>query len=121
MSFYAMLAARLFARKVGQDRFGNRYYESRREVPVYGRKRRFVVTAGGQDPTRVPPEWHAWLHHVTDAPLPEDRRYPWQKEHLPNLTGTPFAWRPRGHDYAGGRRRSTGGDYEAWTPPREQA
>ncbi|MCX7932481.1 MAG: NADH:ubiquinone oxidoreductase subunit NDUFA12, partial [Rhodovarius sp.] len=39
----------------------------------------------------------------------------------PNLTGTPFAWRPRGHDYAGGRRRSTGGDYEAWTPPREQA
>jgi NADH:ubiquinone oxidoreductase subunit len=37
-------------------------------------------------------------------------------DHQPNLTGTPQAYRPAGHDYAGGRRNRTTGDYEAWTP-----
>jgi NADH:ubiquinone oxidoreductase subunit len=116
MSILEMLHARLTARKIGQDRFGNTYFEARKTLPVYNRKRRYVVTAHGQDPTKVPAEWHAWLHHTTDAPLDETRRLPWQKEHQPNLTGTPGAWRPKGHDYSGGQRRVTGGDYEAWTP-----
>jgi len=116
MSILEMLHARLTARQIGQDRFGNTYYEARKTLPVYNRKRRYVITANGQDPTKVPPEWHAWLHHTTDAPLDETRRLPWQKEHQPNLTGTPGAWRPKGHDYSGGQRRVTGGDYEAWTP-----
>ncbi|MBX6746577.1 MAG: NADH:ubiquinone oxidoreductase subunit NDUFA12, partial [Acetobacteraceae bacterium] len=30
--------------------------------------------------------------------------------------GTPHSYRPPGHDYVGGTRRVTGGDYEAWTP-----
>lgn len=116
MSILEMLHARLTARKIGQDRFGNTYFEARKTLPVYNRKRRYVVTAHGQDPTKVPAEWHAWLHHTTDAPLDETWRLPWQKEHQPNLTGTPGAWRPKGHDYSGGQRRVTGGDYEAWTP-----
>lgn len=116
MSILEMLHARLTARKIGQDRFGNTYFEARKTLPVYNRKRRYVVTAHGQDPTKVPAEWHAWLHHTTDAPLDETRRLPWQKEHQPNLTGTAGAWRPKGHDYSGGQRRVTGGDYEAWTP-----
>jgi NADH:ubiquinone oxidoreductase subunit len=37
-------------------------------------------------------------------------------EHRPNPTGTAAAYRPQGHDYAGGRRQRTAGDYEAWTP-----
>lgn len=115
MSAIELLTTRLFARKVGQDQFGNRYYESRRVEPVYNRRRRTVALAKGLDSSSVPPEWHAWLHHLTDAPLPPPK-HPWQKPHQPNLTGTPGAWRPAGHDYAGGRRRPTGGDYEAWTP-----
>ncbi|MCU0886993.1 MAG: NADH-ubiquinone oxidoreductase subunit NDUFA12 family protein [Rubritepida sp.] len=116
MSRIQLFVTRLTARKVGQDAFGNRYYESRRQDPVYGRTRRTVALAkGGLDSSVVPPEWHAWLHHLTDAPLGPPK-HPWQKPHQPNLTGTPQAWRPAGHDYAGGRRRLTGGDYEAWTP-----
>jgi NADH:ubiquinone oxidoreductase subunit len=110
MSILEMLHARLTARKIGQDRFGNTYYEARKTLPVYNRKRRYVVTAHGQDPTKVPAEWHAWLHHTTDAPLDEAARLPWQKEHQPNLTGTAGAWRPKGHDYSGGQGRVTGGD-----------
>lgn len=116
MSVLLRLTSFLTGRKVGADRFGNAYYEGRRLQPVYGRPRRWVVFAGPDDPTMVPPEWHAWLHHTTEAPLSETKRYPWQKEHQPNLTGTAAAYRPAGHDYVGGVRQAATGDYEAWTP-----
>lgn len=116
MSFLMRLTARLSGRKVGTDRFGNAYFESRGDFLGYGRKRRWVIYNGRAEATKVPPEWHAWLHHTTDTPLPEQKRYPWMREHQENLTGTPHAYRPVGHDYAGGRRAPTTGDYEAWTP-----
>ncbi len=115
MSTIQLFLTRLTSRKIGRDEAGNTYYESRKAEPVYGRTRRTVALAKGLDSSVVPPEWHAWLHHTTDAPLAAPR-HPWQKPHQPNLTGTPGAWRPKGHDYAGGQRRVTGGDYEAWTP-----
>jgi len=108
--------ARLRGRAVGTDRFGNAYFESHKIQPIYGRKRRFVVYKGAPDPTMVPPEWHAWLHHTVPMPLSEKRQYAWQKEHQPNLTGTAAAYRPAGHQYSGGVRRPASGDYEAWTP-----
>ena len=54
----------------------------------------------------MPPEWHAWLHHTIDEiPRPGARtRYPWEKEHLPNMTGTPYAYHPPGSILRGGRR-----------------
>jgi NADH:ubiquinone oxidoreductase subunit len=113
---FERLLARLSGRQVGTDRFGNTYFESRADWRAYGRKRRWVVYAGVAEATSVPPEWHAWLHHTTPEPLPEGKRHPWQVEHRPNPTGTPLAYRPNGHDYAGGKRRETAGDYEAWTP-----
>ncbi|HEV7456729.1 MAG TPA: NADH-ubiquinone oxidoreductase subunit NDUFA12 family protein [Roseococcus sp.] len=115
MSAIRLFFARLTSRKVGSDEFGNVYYESRKPMPVYNRPRRLVALARGLDSSSVPPEWHAWLHHTTDAPL-SGPKHAWQKPHRPNMTGTPGAWRPAGHDYSGGRRRVTGGDYEAWTP-----
>ncbi len=116
MSFLLRFTSRFSGTQVGTDRFGNVYFEGKREQAIYGRKRRWVIFNGVAEPTKVPPEWHAWLHHVTAAPLDEKKQHPWQEEHRPNLTGTPQAWRPAGHDYAGGQRRVTGGDYQAWTP-----
>ena len=116
MSFLLRLSSALSGRKVGTDRFGNVYYEGRRNQPIYNRPRRWVLFARAKEATLVPPEWHVWLHHTAAAPLPEQKRYAWQLEHQPNLTGTPHAYRPLGHDYVGGTRRTTGGDYEAWTP-----
>lgn len=118
MSFLFRAYAALFGRRVGTDRFGNVYYESHADQPGgYGRKRRWAVYAkGGSDSTVVPPEWHAWLHHTTDAPLDERKLYPWQQEHRPNPTGTAAAYRPAGHDYRGGQRQLSGADYQAWTP-----
>ncbi|EHM02897.1 putative NADH dehydrogenase [Acetobacteraceae bacterium AT-5844] len=116
MSFLHRLTTGFAVSEVGTDRFGNTYYESKRDWLNYGRKRRYVVYAKAADPTTVPPEWHCWLHHVTATPLDEKKLYPWQQEHQPNLTGTARAYRPSGHDYAGGQRQVASGDYEAWTP-----
>jgi NADH:ubiquinone oxidoreductase subunit len=115
MNFGTWLFTLFFGRLVGSDTFGNRYYEERRprrSVP----RRRWVAYAGPPEASMVPAEWHAWLHHTTDAPLFDMPRWPWQKPHLPNLTGTPASYRPPGHDYRGGQRPRTDGDYEAWVP-----
>ena len=113
------LGTRLFTllrgRRVGNDDAGNVYYEERRPRP-HLRARRWVAYAGAPEASKVPPEWHAWLHYTTDAPLPASGRRPWQKPYLPNLTGTPAGYRPPGHDYLGGERARATGDYEAWTP-----
>jgi NADH:ubiquinone oxidoreductase subunit len=116
MSLLLRLTSSLKGRQVGTDRFGNVYYEGRKAQAVYNRPRRWVLYVSGKEPTTVPPEWHAWLHHTVDIPMSETKRFPWQREHQANLTGTPHAYRPAGHDYVGGTRRVTGGDYEAWTP-----
>lgn len=102
-------------RLLGHDALGNQYYEERRPRAAQ-RARRWVIYHGGDDPSRVPPEWHAWLHFTTDAPLAEGARRPWQKPHEPNHTGTAASYRPPGHDYEGGTRAAASADYEAWSP-----
>jgi NADH:ubiquinone oxidoreductase subunit len=102
--------------KVGTDRYGNTYYKER--SPRGKRERRWVIYAGDPEASRVPPEWHGWLHHTRAEPLPPDSPYhkPWVKEHRENATGTLQAYRPPGHLLEGGRRAKATGDYEAWTP-----
>jgi NADH:ubiquinone oxidoreductase subunit len=94
---------------VGNDGFGNKYFRER------GGRRRWVIFNGLPEASKVPPEWHAWLHHtVDDAPVNGVAKHKWEKEHLPNLTGTPYAYRPAGQ--GGGERPKATGDYEAWKP-----
>jgi NADH:ubiquinone oxidoreductase subunit len=102
---------------VGTDSEGNRYFRSKRRAPGQ-RERRWVLYVGEPEASEVPPEWHGWLHHTVKDPLPAGSGFhkPWQKEHLPNLTGTIEAYRPPGHVLEGGRRSPATGDYEPWTP-----
>jgi NADH:ubiquinone oxidoreductase subunit len=107
----------LCGRQVGQDAFGNRYFQEKR-VRDPQRVRRWVLYNGEPEASKVPPEWHAWLHHMVDqAPRAGDRPVQrWQKPHLPNLTGTELAYRPPGHTLRGGHRARSSGDYEPWQP-----
>lgn len=102
---------------VGKDAFGNRYYKGKGKK-LHGRERRWVVYQGSTEASKVPPEWHAWLHHTAENPLTEQAATAkdWQKPHLPNLTGTEAAYRPAGHDLKGGTRARASGDYQAWSP-----
>ncbi|MEE8332898.1 MAG: NADH:ubiquinone oxidoreductase subunit NDUFA12 [Alphaproteobacteria bacterium] len=102
---------------VGKDSDGNRYYTERRAVE--GRRtRRWVIYNGAAEASKVPAEWHGWLHCRTDDPPPADgrSRQSWQRDHEPNHTGTAGAYRPPGHVLSGGIRDKATGDYQPWTP-----
>lgn len=105
---------------VGKDDQGNKYY-SAKPRQGYKRDRRWVMYQGTPEATKVPPEWHGWLHHQTDIVPDADTasfRRKWQKPHKPNMTGTNQAYRPPGHILKGGERDKATGDYKAWTPPK---
>ncbi len=116
MNIGTWLFTKLRGRHIGTDDAGNMYFEEKRQRPGSLRNRRWVMYAGMVEASVVPPEWHAWLHYTTDLPLPAGDRKTWQKPHLANATGTPFGYRPPGHDYEGGHRTRATGDYEAWIP-----
>jgi NADH:ubiquinone oxidoreductase subunit len=109
-----------FGELVGEDEQGNRYYRTRgRKIdPTLGFERRWVVYNGYAEATRVPPSWHGWLHHTVDLAPTEETYKPheWEKPHIPNMTGTPAAYRPSGSTLASGRRPAATGDYQPWTP-----
>jgi len=104
--------------KVGEDEYGNVYFQERGDSGYDGRQRRWVKYKGYADASRVPPEWHGWLHHMYDAPPDEAGLvdHDWIKEHHPNLTGTVYAYKPQGSLDRGGARAKVSGDYEAWSP-----
>jgi NADH:ubiquinone oxidoreductase subunit len=99
-------------RKVGSDAHGNIYYQSKKG------DRRWVIYNGSNDASRIAPEWYAWMHRqiddVPDKAMPPPPKF--QKPPIPNLTGTPQAYRPSGALERGGQRQAASGDYEAWTP-----
>ena len=106
-----------FGTRVGQDELGNVYYQGGAKDSE-GRTRRWVIYNGYAEASKVPPEWHGWLHYTLDEPPtvePLPRRA-WEKDHLPNLSGTPMAWKPQGSLANEGKRPAATGDYEAWTP-----
>jgi len=98
--------------RVGEDSLGNVYYHDGKSG------RRWVIYSGANDASRIPPEWYGWLHHQIDG-APQDVLPPvraWEKPAVPNLTGTPGAYRPAGALEMGGHRAAATGDYEAWSP-----
>jgi len=98
--------------RVGADSQGNIYYRERK------RDRRWVIYNGEVDASRIPPEWHGWLHHTVDE-LPGEsthRRKKYEQPHLSNQTGTPNAYRPRGSILTGAGNPKAAGAYEAWKP-----
>ena len=109
-------------RLVGSDALGNRYYEQiagkgRGGGPL-DRPRRWVTYTDLAEASKVPPEWHGWLHYTVDTPPTEQKVMPrpWEKPHRPNMTGTPEAYRPPGSILGTGQRPHATGDYKPWSP-----
>ena len=117
-----LIDSSLRGEKVGTDAQGNAYFRAKKrhgaDQPFGGRERRWVIYAGANDASRVPPEWHGWLHGSFDG-IPESNLPPariWEMDYTPNATGTLAAYRPAGALERGGKRAAATGDYEAWTP-----
>ena len=56
----------LYGEKVGEDDQGNIYYQSKKG------DRRWVIYNGESEASRVPVEWHGWLHHTFKEPPTKD-------------------------------------------------
>ena len=99
---------------VGHHEQGKCNYQERHGASINGKTRRWVIYNGDIETSRVPAEWHGWLHYTVDE-TPDEAgmtKREWMKPHQMNLTGTKDAHKPAGPadtaSYADG--------YDAWKP-----
>ena len=106
MDIITQLKIKLFYKEVGVDEFGNRYFRSKND-------KRFVLYNGLAEPSKIPAEWHGWIHYTTNkAPINiNTNKYSWQKIHTPNLTGTKNSYSPNNS-----KEKKTSAGYSAWHP-----
>ena len=103
----------LKGKKVGEDYFGNYFYESR------DKRNRWCIYSYQSDASKISPEWNSWLRFITNScPTDEPMTYEWQKRFSGNLTGLDGAYKPeilrankKNEDLD--RYQS---DYKAWKP-----
>ena len=111
MDIISQILIRFSSDLIGEDQYGNKYYRKKKS------DKRFVIFKGKVEASKIPPMWHAWLHKITSKPPLKRRKiYEWQKDHLPNLTGTAFAVKPKGSLLEKGFRQKSSADYESWIP-----
>ena len=81
----------LFSGKfVGEDNFGNKYYSN-------SSGKRWVVYKNEIESTKIPPEWHSWIHFTKLNTTKENiKKIHWQKDHKENDTGSKSAYKPDG-------------------------
>ena len=75
---------------VGEDKNGNKYYESKSG-------RRWVIYNGEVEASKIPNEWYSWMHYMKNKIENNQnfKKYVWQKEHLPNQTGSENSYHPK--------------------------
>ena len=91
---------------VGADEFGNKYYSN-------SRGKRWVIYKNSVEASKIPPEWYLWIHFLTkNKPSDNPNKFPWQKKHRENLTGTKEAYKPEGSLASDSRQNIK--KYETW-------
>ena len=97
----------LFTGKLsGKDQFGNKYYSN-------SKGKRWVIYKNNVESSKIPPEWHSWIHFLSRNTPPKDiKKFLWQKDHQENLTGTKKAYRPEGSLFAEEKKNMK--KYETW-------
>ena len=103
----------LKGKKVGEDYFGNYFYESR------DKRNRWCVYSYQTDASKISPEWNSWLRFITNScPTDQAMTYEWQKRFRGNLTGLDGAYKP---EILRANRKNEDldryqSDYKAWKP-----
>ena len=80
-TFGTFIYTLFFGKFVGTDDFENRYYSD-------SKGKRWVVYKDKVESSKIPPEWHLWIHFLTkNAPIGNMHKFDWQKKHekLKNL------------------------------------
>ena len=91
---------------VGEDEFGNKYYSS-------SKGKRWVIYKNNVEASKIPAEWHLWIHSVTkNKPDENKEQFSWQKKHEENKTGTKKSHKPEGSLSLDSRKNMK--KYESW-------
>ena len=91
---------------VGNDEFGNKYYEN-------SKGKRWAIYENTVESTKIPPEWHLWIHFLSSKkPSENTNKFKWQKKHEENLTGTEKAHKPDGSLASDSKKNMK--KYETW-------
>ena len=79
----------IYGKFVGQDSFGNKYYQSKSG-------KRWVIYKDEIDASKIPSDWYSWMHYTKNKieNLHDLKKYEWQKPHLSNQTGTEKSYHP---------------------------
>ena len=79
-----------YGKYVGEDAKGNKYYQS-------NSGKRWVIYKNEIEASKIPEEWYSWVHRIGNKieNLHDLKKYKWQKEHLPNQTGTENSYHPK--------------------------
>ena len=118
MSWGTIIYTWFFGHLVGKDKFGNKYFCNKSNSSDIMLKR-WVIFSKEVEASRIPPEWHAWLHKtITEPPLDYSHKYHWQKKHVPNMTGTSKKYLPSSHplSLSNNKNKKIQHDYEKWNP-----
>ena len=111
MKLVNKILAKIFCKYIGEDEFQNQYFVSKFTNSI-GKNKRIVIFDGIVEASKVPPMFHAWLHYLTDIfPSKTAKKYEWQKQHQPNLTGTLLSYK-----YNNNNLKEKENIYESWRP-----
>ena len=129
MKLLNKIIIKLSCNKIGDDEFGNSYFEKKLSTKQlqqslqnkFGHnpeKKRFVIYKGSVEASKVPAQWHGWLHYNCETPPIniENSKKSWEKTHLPNLSGTIYQNSPSSCVDKKGNRKKVSSDYQSWTP-----
>lgn len=102
---------------VGEDAFGNRYFHEKLLFSKQNRPlRRWVLYNGIPEASKIPAQWHGWIHFTHERPLIDQEKLVWIKPHEQNLTGTPDAYYPSQQILKPSIAKSALKRYESWKP-----
>ncbi len=85
----------IFGKLEGEDDLGNKYYQNKSG-------RRWVIYNGEIEASKIPNEWYSWMHYTHNKieNLHKLKKYDWQKDHLPNQTGSENSYHPKNNKNA---------------------
>ena len=61
-----------------------------------------MIYNGEVEASKIPNEWYSWMHYMNNK-IENDhnlKKYDWQKEHLPNQTGSENSYHPKKYNNA---------------------
>tara|TARA_B100001027_G_scaffold96225_1_gene66094 strand:- start:459 stop:830 length:372 start_codon:yes stop_codon:yes gene_type:complete len=109
-TFGTRLWSYFHGQEVGRDEKNNRYFKNKSDT------KRWVIYDGEIDSSMTNPDWNNWLRYTSKEIPREAKKHFWQKNHIPNQTGTQNAYMPKRDQESSITKKQKSLGYEKWKP-----